>query len=147
MTRDDGSGVQWDTLAGLAGFVSWMLEDACYDWVYLERGLEVVRDEDPSAEFSVVVSTTVAGYRALATVGTDFGWFTMDDPDTFHPYAAAPGALSPDLVARLEALDDIPSPSTLGFFRNSQPMSRDLVDRAVHGLPRPQDGVKGAAVT
>ena len=123
-----------------------MVKDARYDWFDLKRGPVVVRDEDPSAALSVAVATTVAGYRSLAAVGTDFGWFTMEDPDTFHPYAAPPGELSPDLVARLEALDEIPSPSTLEFFRNSQPMSRDLVDRAVDGLPRPQDGGEGAAV-
>lgn len=119
-----------------ATYTSFMLSDVCYNWVYMERGLEVVRDEDPEADLATTVATTVECYRALATVGTEFGWFTMEDPDTFHRYDGPPGDLSPVLVAKLEAITTIPSPSTLGFFRNEAEYSVQVVADALARLRR-----------
>lgn len=118
-------------LTDFSTYTSFMLSDACHNWVHVERGLEVARDEDPAAELTTIIATTVRCYRALAGVGTEFGWFTADDPGTFHAYNAATGELSPDLVTEIEALGEVPSPSTLGFFRNVQPYSPQLAERAV----------------
>lgn len=133
---DDGPPIHWRTLDGFSGFVSWMLSDACYNWVYVERGLEVVRSQDRTADIPTITAVTIDAYRALAAAGTDFGWFTMEDPDTFHPYEGPPGDLSPVLIGRLRELEEIPSPSTLGFLHNSRPDSDELVQEALDGFRR-----------
>ena len=131
----EGAPVRWGRLEGLEGYLTYMLEDACHNWVYLERGLEVLRAEDPTASIRDISATTIVAYRALASVGTLFGNFSTSDPDQFLAYPVErPGDLSNDLVAAIRALVDIPDPGTLGFKYNDSPMLKELAARAVAAI-------------